>query len=98
MERFRVDDGGTTASQAEGTGSLELEWAQDADGFQELVGTTAVTDVTLHLRSARGPAGPAPVWDVRMLAGSKVQWPSSADGVQLVPRLRPDRGRPTDTS
>lgn len=98
VERFRVDDGGTTATQADGTGLLELEWAQDGDGFQELVSTAVVTDVTLRLRSARGPVGRAPVWHVRILAGSRVQWRSSADGVQLVPRLRPNRGRPADTS
>lgn len=98
MDWFKVDDGGTTAAQVEGTGSLQLEWAQDGDGFQELVSTTVVTDVSLRLRSARGPVGREPIWQVRILAGSAVRWPRSGDGIRLVPRLRPHRGRSAGTS
>lgn len=94
VERFRIEEGGTTASQAEDTGSLGLEWGQDDNEFHELLSTTIITDVTLDLRTARGRVGRAPIWQVRILAGSMVQWPKSTDGVRLAPRLRPDRSRP----
>ena len=97
-DRFRVDEDGTTASQVEGSGRLGLRWAQDGQGFHELVSTAAVTDVSLDLRTARGPLGRAPVWEVRVLAGSTIRWPSAADGVRLVPRLRPQRDRSSGLS
>lgn len=89
MERFRVDEEGGSASQAEGGGRLGLRWAQDGEGFHELVSTTALTDVSMDLRTPRGPVGRAPVRQVRVSAGSVIRWPSAADGVRLVPRLRP---------
>ena len=93
VEWFQVGEGGTTASQTEDSGSLGLEWDHD-DGFQELVSTTVITDVALGLRAARGRVGRAPIWQLRILAGSTIRWPKSTDGVRLAPRLRPDRSRP----
>ena len=90
---FRVDEGGATARKEE-AGSLTLGWAQDPEGFEELVSTTAATDLALDLRTARGPTRRAPVWRVRILAGSEVRWPRAVDGVRLAPRLRPARERP----
>lgn len=87
---FQVDEGGATAAQVKDTGLLELEWEEDADGMQELVTTTTATDVILRLRSARGPLRREPSWQLRILAGSTIRWPRSADGARLVPRLRPD--------
>lgn len=92
---FRVDEDGATASREDEAGSLRLEWAQDAEGFQELVSTTVTTDIDLDLRAARGPSGRTPLWQLRILAGSTIRWPPAADGVQLVPRLRPDRSGPS---
>lgn len=96
VERFRIEEGNTTASQVDDSGSLGLEWGQGDDGFRELTSTTFITDVTLPLRSARGGLGRAPIWQLRILAGSTVQWPKSSEGVRLAPRLRPDRSRPAD--
>lgn len=98
LERFRVDEDGSAASQVEGNGRLGLRWAQDGQGFHELVRTAALTDVSVQLRTARGPVGRAPVWEVRVLAGSTIRWPRAEDGVRLVPRLRPRRDRPTGRS
>lgn len=91
---FRADESGTTAMSQEGSGSLELEWARDADDFLELASTTATTDVVLRLLPAQGPVGRDPVWLVRILAGSTIRWPRAVDGVRLVPRLRPNRTPP----
>lgn len=93
---FRVDEDGSTATQPEGSGRLGLEWAQDGEGFVELLCTTARTDVVLRLQPARGPIGRDPVREVRILAGSTIRWPRAADGVRLVPRLRSDLIRPED--
>lgn len=90
VEFFEMDDGATTATKVEEGGTLELEWVQNQDGFQEIRSTTFVTDVSLRLRSARGPLRREPIWRVRILAGSVVRWPQSAGGVRLVPRLRPN--------
>lgn len=87
---FRTEEGGATATQTEETGSLELEWKQDEDGFPELLCTAVVADIVWRLQPARGPLGRDPVWEVRLLAGSIIRWPSVVDGIRLVPRLRPD--------
>lgn len=92
MEWFRVDEDGATASQVDASGALHLEWTQDGEGFEELASLATVTDVSLDLRTARGPSGRPPVWRVSVLAGSTIRWPRSADGVRLVPRLRPSLG------
>ncbi len=91
MERFRVDEVGGSASQVEGSGRLGLRWAQDGEGFYELVSTAFDTDVSMDLRTVRGPIGRAPVWEIRVVAGSTIRWLRTADGVRLVPRLRPRR-------
>lgn len=93
---FRVEEDRATATQTEETGSLSLEWEQDEYGFPELRRMTVAADVVLRLQSARGPIGRAPVWEVRLLAGSTIRWPTAADGIRLVPRLRPDTRRPTE--
>ena len=93
---FRVNEGGATATQREEHGSAELEWQQDENGFPELRRTTVVDDVVLRLQPARGPIGREPTWDVRLIADSTIQWPSTADGISLVPRLRPHTNRPAE--
>jgi hypothetical protein len=89
LEVFTVDEGATTATKVEEPGSLLLEWAPNQDGSTELLSTTFVTDVSLRLRAATGPRRREPVWRVKVLAGSVVRWPQSADGLRLAPRLRP---------
>lgn len=93
VERFVMDDGAATATKVEGPGSLALGWAQNQDGFHEIESITFVTDVSLGLRSSRGPMRREPIWHVRVLAGSVVRWPQSDEGIRLVPRLRPDHGQ-----
>lgn len=94
---FRVEEGGATATQTEESGSLKLEWQQEeGGGFPELLRTTVVADVVLRLQPARGPIGRKPIWEVRLLAGSTIRWPTTADGIRLVPRLRPDTNRPAE--
>lgn len=87
-EWFEVGDDGATATKRQETGTLQLEWAANRDGHQEVVGTTFVTDVSLRLEGT-GPRSRDPIWRVRVLAGSVVRWPQAGEGIRLVPRLPP---------
>lgn len=89
-EWFELADSGVTATKRQETGALRLEWEPNRDGHQEVVSTVFVSDVSLRLLAATGSARQEPGWRVRVLAGSMIHWPHAADGIQLVPRLRPE--------
>ena len=92
-EWFDLDESGATATKRQETGTLGLEWVVNRDGYQEVVSTVFVSDVSLRVMAATGSARREPVWRVRVLAGSAIRWPQAADGIRLVPHLRPDHPR-----
>lgn len=91
-EWFDLDESGATATKRQESGTPGMEWALNRDGYQEVVRTVFVSDVSLRGMAATGSARREPVWRVRVrvLAGSVIRWPQAADGIRLVPRLRPD--------
>lgn len=89
-EWFELHDAGSTATKLQETGALRLRWARNRLGHLEVVETAFDTDVSLRVMTATGPAR-REAWRVRVQAGSVVHWPQAADGIRLVPRLRPDR-------
>ena len=88
-EWFQVDEGGATATKLQETGELGLEWATNRHGHQEVVTTSFGSDVSLRMQPGDGGLRTVVRWRVRVLAGSVIHWPQGADGIQLVPRLRP---------
>lgn len=89
-EWFDIDNDGTTATKLQEAGVLTLTWAPDPSGNLETLTTTFATDVSLRLQADDERDHRRPRYRVRVLAGSVVRWPRAADGIKLVPRLRPD--------